>query len=661
MFAGNTATEYDFAVNWGGVGATRVVAAVVVGILLTGSGAVPATAEPGDGPLLATAPTLRLTDLGVQPVLPFYGAAGETSLTLPVPQGLSPASLDVLVELPVNVASGTLSVSQEDRTLARVGLPPNADRAPVSLPLTGVQVTDNAVTVTLRSYLVPIQGYCLDPANPLRLTDANLRYEGTERPPSTVAEFLPPVLRQLDLFIPPEPTSAETDAALRLATAVVARYGQQDTVVTVSPLADGQRVPARPTPPFQRQVVIREGGDQGVGFTGGPGVPTLSIGGPAAEMANQTRLLSSDLGRLALSSRAVAGPLRSSPQLPTDVTTLRDLGQGGVTATALTPQVNIALDQTRLGRAAHDLRVHLRGSYTPLPDSVGGQLVASIGGETIDRWTVDSSGVIDRWVDVPDRLLQRYTNLGVAMDITGNVGQCGEFQPVTLTIDGDSPVQSQPADPPVPGGFQSLPQALMPRVEVGISEDFDDARRAVGILVGLQRLSALPIDTAVVPVDEALASPSPAVIIDADSWSHEGVTLPVAGNSDGEVTVRNAAGDGEPSTLRLNPALAFGSLQTVYSGGRTLLVATSNGAPAQLDELMNWLDADPERWARLSGDALISAPDQAPVVVDTMAGQQPAADDNTSFPVLWVGAAVAVIVGAALAVGVVMSLRRKRT
>lgn len=138
MFAGDTVTEYAFAVNWGGAAGARVVAAVMVGVLLTGSGAGPATAEPGDGPLLATAPTLRLTDLGVQPVLPFYGAAGETSLTLPVPQGLSPASLDVLVELPVNVASGTLIVSQEDRTLARVGLPPNADRAPVSLPLTGV-------------------------------------------------------------------------------------------------------------------------------------------------------------------------------------------------------------------------------------------------------------------------------------------------------------------------------------------------------------------------------------------------------------------------------------------------------------------------------------------------------------------------------------------
>ena len=56
--------------------------------------------------------------------------------------------------------------------------------------------------------------------------------------------------------------------------------------------------------------------------------------------------------------------------------------------------------------------MHLRGSYTPLPASVGGSVVAAINGETIDRWPTDGAGAIDRWVDIPNRLLQRYTNLG---------------------------------------------------------------------------------------------------------------------------------------------------------------------------------------------------------------------------------------------------------
>lgn len=637
--------------------------------LLVGLCAPPATAEPADGGLTAEAPILSLADLGAQPIIPFYGAQGETSLTLPVPQGLSPASLDVVVELPVNVATGTLIVAQQDRTLARVSLP-NTDRVPVSLPLAGVEVADNAVTVTLRSYLVPVQGYCLDPSNPLRLVDANIRYEGTERAPATVAEFLPPVLQQLSLFLPEDPTLAETDAAIRLSSAIVARYGQQNTVVTVAPLADGQETPPGPSLPFQRRVVIREGDEVGVRLTDGPGVPSLLIGGPAAELTNQTRLLSSDVSRLALSSKAVAGPLRSSPQLPPDTTVLRDLGQPGATATALAPQVNIALDQTRLGRPAHDVRVQLKGAYTPLPSTVGGQLIASIGGETIDRWTVDNTGVIDRWIDVPDRLLQRYTNLGVALNITGNVGSCGEFQPVTLTIDGDSPVESTRANPPVPGGFQSVPQALMPRVEVGVSDGFDDTRRAVGIMVGLQRLSALPIDTSVVSVEEALASPNPAVVIEATSWTHNDVTLPVEGNTDGELTVQNAGGDGESATLQLDPALAFGSLQAVHSGDRTLLVATSNGAPSQLDILLNWLDTDPQRWARLRGDALLSvpplqgSPQSPPVVMDTADQDEPTVtteNQEQGFPLVWVGIGATIAIAVGLAVAAVVTTRRRKT
>lgn len=138
---------------------------------------------------------------------------------------------------------------------------------------------------------------------------------------------------------------------------------------------------------------------------------------------------------------------------------------------ALSPQVSIGLDQTRLGRSVRNVRVHLQGSYTPLPSSVAGEVVVSIGSDTVERWPTDNNGVIDRWVNVPDRLLQRYTNLGVAVNLAGNTGRCGEFQPVKLVIDGATVVTSQAAMPPAPPGFQSLPQAMLPRLQVGIADD----------------------------------------------------------------------------------------------------------------------------------------------------------------------------------------------
>ena len=325
-----------------------------------------------------------------------------------------------------------------------------------------------------------------------------------------------------------------------------------------------------------------------------------------------------------MSSRAVVGPLKDAPQLPGNITTLRSLGQSVVSAVALAPQVAIGLDQTRMGRSAHDVRVHLMGSYTPIPNSISARLVAVVGGETIDRWPVDNAGVIDRWVSVPDRLLERYTTLGVSLDIAGNTGRCGEFQPLTLTIDGDSVVSSQPANPPVPGGFQSLPQALMPQVQIGLGDDaFADTVRAAAIVTGLQRMSALPLDTVVTDIQQAIDSRGPAILIAADGWNHSEIALPLSA-AQGAMTIdavdANAVGEGTETTLTLDPAMRYGSLQAFFDGQRSLLVATSNAAPAQLDELLRWLAADARRWPRLDGIALVSAPGQAPVTVRPQAG-----------------------------------------
>ncbi|MFX9552190.1 hypothetical protein ABTO49_21655, partial [Acinetobacter baumannii] len=77
---------------------------------------------------------------------------------------------------------------------------------------------------------------------------------------------------------------------------------------------------SQPVPPpskaFERNIVVREGGLPGISLLGFTGVPTLLITGGGNDLTNQSRLLSSDLARLALASKAVAGSYKSSPQLP---------------------------------------------------------------------------------------------------------------------------------------------------------------------------------------------------------------------------------------------------------------------------------------------------------------------------------------------------------
>lgn len=581
---------------------------------------------PGD-PVTATdsTTTLTLADLGSSSTLEFWGLTNNVPLTLPVLHGLTPTALNATVELPINLRSGLITVTQGDRTIARVNLP-TADQAPIVIPLTGAEVIDDFLSVTVRTYLVPLDGFCLYPESPLRLANGTVTYTGTELPPTTVAHFLPPVLRKLTIYLPQSPSTAESDTAIRLATSTASHYGKQAPDIVVVPLQEGQAGPPTPPAALERQVVVKEGPDNGLSLQGATGVPWLLVSGPLGQTdESNTAVLFSGLSELAFSSRAAVESLKPTVQLAGDTAMLRELGRPFINATSLQPRVSIGLDQTRFGRSIHGVRVHLLGSYTPTPNNIAGRIAVTIGPETIDHWPTDGHGSIDHWIDVPDRLLQRYTNIELVLDVASNVGHCGDFytagpgnQLLTLNINGDSTIQSSAAAPPMPDGLQSVPQTLMPRVQVGIAEhSLIDTVRALDIMVGLQRMSSMPIDTTVTGIKQAIDSANPALLISADGWNQSDVTLPVAAGPSGPITV-NAVGSGDkPVKLTLDPVLRFASLQTVFNHGRTLLVATSNGAPGQLDELIRWLKGDDNKhWQRLKGVAVVSVPGQDPVTVD---------------------------------------------
>lgn len=630
----------------------------------------PSWGAPGDTGVVVDSPTLTLSELGVYSDLTFYGLAGANQLTVPIVHGLSPTALNANVELPINFRSGIITVTQDERTIARVDLP-GSDQASIVIPLAGAEVVNNSVSVLVHAYLSSPDRDCFDPGSPLRLANATISYTGVEHPPTTVAHFLPPVLRKLTISLPQSPSAAESDAAVRLAAATAAHYGRQAPEIAVTPLNKGQTAPPTPSGPLERQIVIKEGPEKGFSVQGAGGVPWLLISGSLRRTEeSDPAVLFSDLSRLALAPKAVVGSADSKHQFPGNTATLRELGQPSLESTALRPRVGIALDQTRFGRSIHAVRVHLQGSYSPTPANIGGQLVAKVGPDNIDAWPTDGHGIIDRWVDVPDRVLQRYSSIELTLNIAGNAGHCGDFytagagdQLLTLTINGDSTVQSSPASPPVPDGLRAMPQALMPWVQVGIEpSSFSDTVRAVQVLAGLQRLSSVPIDTAVTSVQEAINSSNPAILIAANGWNHPDIALPVSAEPTGPITVNAIESNGKPASLTLDPALQFASLQAVFHRGRSLLVATSNGAPAQLDALLGSLNSDTAGWPRINGVALVSVPGQDPVTVDnlTTAGPVLAAPESHSGSTwLWWLGGVWLAVLAVGAGAIVIRLRRR--
>lgn len=603
-------------------------------------------------------PTVTLSDLGSQSSISFRvnrNNAG-TSVSFPVPVGMTPTALEATVELPVNLKSGTLWVSQGDRTIARLQLP-DKDQTAVVLPLNGVQVFGNWASLDLRLTAIALDDYCWNPDAPIRLVNPAVTFGGSELPPTTVAGFLPSVLHEVTIGLPAKPSPAESTAAVQLAAALATRSGQKPAFTFV-PLPDGATTLPAGSRPMERQIIVKEGPKKGLSLQGGP-VPSLLVSGPANELAGQVVLLGDDALKYAASSGAVAESLPTQP-LVGDKTTLKELTGSGPTSESLWPTVGIELDQTRWGHPVAGVSVHLRGSYTPLPSTLGGEVLASVGGEVLDRWPADAPGDINRTITIPDRLLRRSTVLEVAIRVTGDPGHCGDHLPVTLRVDGSTEITVGRANPPMPPGFQSAPQMFMPRVRVGIGPDaFGDTVRAAQIVVGLQRASAAPLVTEVMPLARAIESPESVVLVSAGGWNDAATPLPFS-TDHGRVTVNGVDTKGQSVTLNLEPAAKFGSVQAFYDGQRSLLVATSNGAPAQLDELLRYLAGDSGRWAGLSGRAILSVAGREPITVPNPPEDYSVQNGAPSGEVNWFWwAAGGVAALAALgAVGILMRARR---
>ncbi len=598
--------------------ARRVIAAALIWMLIwTAPGAL---AQPPDVDVaVGDGPTISLADLGSQSAVSFYinRDVSSASLTFPVPPGLTPAALRARIELPINLRFGNLAVTQDNRTISRQLLPAE-DLAEVVVPLDGVEVSGDRVSLTLTMTAVPVEAYCWDQTAPIRLVDGAVSFTGGERAPTTVADFLPPLLRKVTIAVPGRPSQAETAAAVQVAAGVAKRNGQRPEVVVV-PLPGGVTTLPAPAGPFERQIVVKEGRQKGLSLQGapvqeGPGPASLLISGSGPELAEQARLLTDDALRYAVSAGSVAQVL-PDPQLESDATTVGQVNGGGLSSEAMWPRVGIELDQTRWGHPLAGVSVRLIGSHTPLPDNFGGEVIASVGSETLQRWPTEATGTIDRTVTIPDRLLNRFTSLEVALRTSGDSGRCGDYLPILLRIDGSTAITVQRAETPSPQGFQSLPQALGPRVQFGIGPDaFGDTVRAAQIMVGLQRSSWLPLLAEVTGVDQAMNSADPAVLISADGWKDKPLALPFSVDQ-GRVDVTGVDAQGQSVTLNLDPAKGFGSLQTVFDGQRTVLVATSTGGPRLLDELLRYLAAEPGRWSGLDGRAVVAAPGSQPISV----------------------------------------------
>ncbi|MGA9871721.1 MAG: hypothetical protein WBQ44_11345, partial [Rhodococcus sp. (in: high G+C Gram-positive bacteria)] len=440
-----------------------------------------------------------------------------------------------------------------------------------------------------------------------------------------------------------------TAAVLTLTTSIIDFYGAQTVRVVMRP--DSELQGAVPDGPYDRSVILAANNDAATElvYPIEQAPPRLFVTGRGSELVDQARLVTSTIANLALTTKAFAGVSVPPPVLAADSVTLDDLEIGSVAGTGT---ASLALDQTRLGRSAAGMSVHLIGNYTP----GAGAVTASVGDRRLDVWAADDSGILDHWVDIPNDALGRVTTLDVTVAHSAEgTSACGGSA-AQVTIDGSTVVDSTDSSTPAPLGFGSLPQALMPRVNVAMADNtFENTVRAASILDGMQRMSSRAVDVAVVSIEDALAGTDPALIIDPEGTVEKSLPL----SSSGATTFSAVTASGSTDVLTLDSALPYASLQVAATDGdAAMLVASSNGAPAELDRMLAWLDADSTRWYALSGDVLLGAESQEPLSLTSGDLTGPEADvaatDSESSNS---ATAIAIAIGAGLLiVGIVVAV-----
>lgn len=565
--------------------------------------------------------------LGVAEVLEFRDRSAEVAVPIPVPAGLTPRTLSTTVQFPVDLERGHLEAWSGDLLLDRIELDGAEDTVRLDIPLVGARIRSGVLDLTLRTVLHSRGEVCPDWSDrSLVLRDSEVDFEGEPEPPRVLADFIPSVVNRLEIYLPDEPSIAEAEAAAQLATTSAAAFGRRGMDIEVLS-ASGPRAPT--ATPFTRRAEIRESDQTRIELTDEE-VPTAIISGDAATLARETRSVSSDLWSLAVAGSATLNSSAPAPRALVTEGTLDELGIGSRSARSVgTVSAAFGLDQTSLARVSGDVTIDLVGTYSPPPSDRSGLIVVTAGQTVLDSWTADQAGIIERTVTVPAGALGRYTDISVSLQTAGAGAACGVLQPLTMILDGSSRVQISEPTSPAPAGFDSLPQALMPRMQVATaSGSLDDTARAVTILAELQALSASPLLPEWVPMDVLLDGNVPGLLVTSESAPSQ-LDLPLTLTSGRTLEVMGAQ-EGEPATLRFYEDIDFASMQVVEDGDRALLVASTSSGSGELDRTLEWLGVEQERWSMLTGNVLFTAPGREPLELSTAEAVEVEAADPAS-------------------------------
>jgi hypothetical protein len=591
--------------------------------------------------------------LGTADRITLVGTNQPAEASIPVPPGLAPTTLTGVITAVTDVVSGSVDViDRRGIVLGTVAVPADAAVVPFAVDIAAADVTDGETKLSfaLRDREPAAENRC-GRLPSLTLQHLTTGYSGVVTHPAVVADFLPRYVDGLHIWVGPDPTADEQQAALTLVAELTNRY---------RPLPVRVSVDTAPEPPaavegMSRLIEIRD--DLSPGLTvRDPGLPSarLIISGTGTSLAEQVELFVDRRSDLAQSPTAsVTSAANRVPEAATTLT-FAQLEMSGTTSFLGTTNLYTGFDSSAFAVGSIDkARMNLRAHYTPVTSGEASVIVRA-GSTVLASRPLNDSGLLELSVDVPADAIA--SNVGLAFDLRYiSERQCpmGNDR-IMFTLDPQSTVTVTPGRTNR-GGIPILPMALTPQFDVALADGgyVGYAARAINLL-GQQ--SSITLQPRLRPLEEVTDSGSGLLIVaPADRIAALGGEAAVSLGNGTSVTV-----NGSPVT-QVDFNGPIGVIEAFSAGNRSVLAITAAEDWALVDRSFDYIDGLENRWASLHGDVVATGAAGRTVNLTVREGGVMAPVPTPSRPWMWwIWTAVAAAAGTAVGVSATALLRRRR-
>lgn len=582
--------------------------------------------------LLATAPTasaaapparptlgkdhrwhLPLAHIGYRDVQ-LKGQIATSEVFVPVPRGLQPLMMTATVTVSPDVGGGYLEVRQADDTLATfvIDRRKHLRGEAITIPLVDTTVTRDMLALTFYARIRTADNACESAVIGTRVTleRSVVTFGGAADAPTSIGDFLPPVLDHLSIWIPPAPTEAEAGAALRIATAAVARYAGQNARVA---LYGGTRLPAAQDTPFSRVIVVRRNGSAGARLIRSGRGPVLTFSGPADVLDRTSRTFAGGMSPLAIGTELQALMIDEDAPFTGDRYTFEALGFRQLQATGVGRiEIPMAFSQYGLGGSVRGLTFRLSGAHTPVASGAHATLGVLVNGVLVRAVELTHTGRFDATLEIPSHLIQRDNSAAIRVDYAPDDGVCIlGIHPFTIQISPRSTIDVSRGEG-VNEGFLRYPQALGGGFDVAFDRlTLTHTRIALDLLTSLQKLAGSPLQPTVTSWRRAREGKRTAVLITSDPAKARGLDPPLDPDP---FRVVDAGGR---VVLSAKSDAPFAVLEAFRARNRDiLLLAAKRGLPLMQDLAAGLREeggGSGGGWFGLTGDVLVQPELGSPV------------------------------------------------